>query len=644
MNMIKTQQNILLPIIRLFKAVPVTTTKLSAKGYALIKTKQEALMEETIKLGFIIAPEVVADCSDLKNLVKLVKEEVGISAEQLNSSFHKSWKKVRDASIEQLVIEQIMHYVTTYGFEALGCYNSDTVYIPFEKLEIPELDEKGVKLTVIKGITNKELKEKLLNLLGSGVALAEDTIADTVDVATYLDLNEEEISGIKNKEVKIALYDYLNLVPKNPTEFLRFAVYRATGKTLLIKNEEMVKEIKEGIKPNTLKLFNDYEKAHGLEKLAEVFLRFKPLFLAFKGSKQLNKKINKIGKLAKTNHKPMPEDYLNNVTAKLKADEKVSAVELKKELEKVNTFRKIRLAYALKFRTKDVNSILYKVRNGKGYATEFKPTDKVKTKKVLDVVLESIIKDVSKNVKGKKIYIPENMNYSLPATEKQFTGDFPSGSYVTVPKNMVVGIHWEDLKDHRVDLDLSLISPDTGKIGWDGDYRTEDTSILFSGDNTSAPNGASELFYIKRQKKQAFIMFVNYYNYNKEKPVPFKIVVAKEEPKDFGQNHMVDPNNLVSVAKTKIDQKEKILGLLVTTTNESRFYFAETNIGKSITAGNSDFVEHARKYLFNFYEDTIGLKDVLVKAGAKIVDKEKGCDINLAPESLEKDTILELMR
>ena len=62
------------------------------------------------------------------------------------------------------------------------------------------------------------------------------------------------------------------------------------------------------------------------------------------------------------------------------------------------------------------------------------------------------------------------MNYALPATEKQFTGDLPSGTSIRVPKDMVFGIHWENVPGHWVDLDLSVTSPFTGKVGWDGNY------------------------------------------------------------------------------------------------------------------------------------------------------------------------------
>jgi len=621
--------------IKLFKALPI---KVEGK-----KNLSEELLKKTIKRGFVFSPEVVHNYSnsELNNLITIIEKEIGLTGEQLNSSFHKSWGKIKDAKIEQLVFEQLIHYFTTYGFERLGIYDESSVYIPNEKLEIPELDE-DIKLTLIKGYTKEELKEKLLTLLNSGIALKEDTISDVTDVALFLELNEEEIESIRNKETKIILYDYLNLVPENPVEFLRYLVYQSTNKTLLIKNKAVIEEIKFSNNVKIAKLFLEYKNKFGLEKLAEIFYRFKPIFLAFRTNVRTKYVVNRIRRLARKYHKPMKEDYLNSVTSKINK-EPLDKKELETELNKVNIFRKIRLAYALKYRTKDTESILYRIRNGKGYAKEFNFEYQKEAKDILDTVLDSIIKDMSKNIKGKKIFMPKHITYTLPATEKQFTGNFPSGSYISVPNDMIFGIYWENVNHDRIDLDLSLINLEEGKIGWDSSYRTKDRGILFSGDITNAPRGASELFYIKGQLSNPYIMLVNYYNYEKDVKVPFKILVAKEKVDDFKQNYIVNPNNVLSIAKSEISQKENILGLVEPTTEGCRFYFAETSIGKSITSSGSEFVENARKYLFDFYRDTINLKDVLEKAGTKFVDEKEDADIDLSPENLEKDTILNLL-
>jgi len=292
--------------IRLFKALPIKTRQK--------KSPTEELLKKTIKRGFVFAPEIIANYSNYDELIKLAEEVFGITAEKVNASFHKSWKKVKEADIEQLIVEQIAHYLTTYGkkepikyllqkeffedwkvqnlsekifnlkdFDAGKIYDKNYVYIPEEVLEIPEVDIDEIKLVVIKGYTKQELKDKLLRLLNSGIALKEDTINDVVEVAIFLNLKGEEIETIKNKETKVILYGYLDMLPENPVEFLRFIVYEITGKTLLIQSKEMIEEIRDKKKNvRIIKLFKDYKKWYGLEKLATIFYRFRLIFLAIR--------------------------------------------------------------------------------------------------------------------------------------------------------------------------------------------------------------------------------------------------------------------------------------------------------------------------------------------------------------------------
>jgi hypothetical protein len=622
--------------IRLFKALPVE----SKQG----KIDEDEL-KQTISRGFIFAPEIVYHYPNMAQIIELVDKAYGRSSEQLNQTFHKSWAKVRDTSIEQLVIEQIFHYFTTYGFEALGIYDKDSVYIPHEQLNTPELGD-GIRLVIIRGYTRRELKEKLLGLLASGVALHEDTINDVLDIANFVGLSDEDIDHVHNKEVKAALYDSLGIVPSNPTEFLRYVVYKATKKTLLIKDPASVAAIKERDNLDIAGYFDLYEREFGLARLAEVFYRFKPLFLAFRTNSTLKKTINKIRRLAEQHHKPMPEDTLNTVTAQLRHDQPVMNDHFYQALETASLFRKIRLAYALKFRTTDADAILYRIRNGKSYATAFDFTNQVGAQVAYEAIMQSLTADIAKNVVGKKIFIPAGIKYGLPATEKQFTGNLPSGTSVELAKDMVAGIHWENVAENRIDLDLSLLSPEVGKIGWDGRYRSSEKEILFSGDLTDAPkpHGASELFYISQQAQGVFILVVNYFNFDPTVEVPFKILVAHEKPIHPTSHYTIDPNTIVALSNTTMKVKQKNLGIIVADETGCKFYFAESDLGGSRSARGGGYTEQARKYLLNFYTNSIVLNEVLADAGAELVGSATEADIDLSPESINKTSLLDLLR
>jgi len=665
--------------LKLFKALPITseTSKLSTqKAYANTRT-----IMNTLSKGYVLAPEIYNEYSVIGILINEIDEVLGLSGAQMNATLHKSWNKVKNASMYQLVLEQCLHYITTYGFEALGIYDESTVYFPYEKLEVPAIElTENLQVTIIRGLTKSELKARVLKLLQSGIALHEDTIKDVVTVCNFVGIDTNDLMSIKNKEVSIILYEQLKLVPRNPTEFIRYIVYKSTSETLLIKNRKLLGMIKASTVDVTY-LFERYAEQVGLEHLARIFNRYKPYFLAFKRSSatpqkmhtigsrvprsllrtvyapskapSINTYINKIRKLSKKYHAPMKRDYLNDVTSLIKSN-KIDGDTLAKALIEANIFRKIRLAYALRYRTKNPDSILYKVRNGKGYAKAFSFDAPLGlTTAVYNMVTQSIINDMKKKVDGKVIYIPEGLTYALPATEKQFTGNVPSGTCVEISEDMLFGVHWENTKGHRIDLDLSLMNAHVGKIGWDSSYRTSDRSIMFSGDVTDArgKNGASEVFFVQKGAYGNYLMQVNYYNYSKDVPVPYTLFVAKEKPRggthsgSLKNNYMVNPNNIVGVAKSKITDKQHILGLLESTREGCKFYYVQTAMGHNRSAKVTGVSEMSRKYLFNYYGDTISLNDILIDAGATIVTdpNTEGIEIDLSPQALTKDTIISLI-
>lgn len=628
--------------IRLFKAIPIPSSK--SKSTASVPKK---LLKETIPYGFIFTPNVYNTYSKQKllSITSDVHNALTLTETQTNSSFHKSWNKIKNTDLETLAIEQLVHYITTYGFERLGIYSSDTIYIPKEKLKVPNLQNE-LPLLVIKGLTKKELKEKLILLLSSGIALKAETISDAVEVGEYVGIEEKDIALIKNKEAAIHFYAKFGLVPHNPVEFLRYIVYLATKTTLLIKNKETINIIKAHKPERVEKCFFKYESSYSFIPLARIFLRFKPLFLAFRYTDELRSITNRLRKMANRYHQPMEKDFLNSVTEKM-SKKKIGRFyfkALETELSKVNIFRKIRLANALQFRINPSAYILYKIRSGKGWVEGFNKNTNVQANSriVLTKVLDNIAASISPKVKGKRILIPSFINYTLPATEKQFVGYFPDGTYIDVASDAVIGVYWENVQGKRVDLDLSLISSDGEKYGWNANWRSENADILFSGDMTDATNGASELYYIQRNDPNTFSVWLNDFTCNNTRNVPYKLFIAREKITNMKKNYVVDPNNVLLTVPSVIDNPQKTLGVVDISSSKFRFYFSETNLGKSISSSNTEFAEGARDYMVNKFQNNILLKDILKQAGATVISKGKA-DIDLSPEKLEKDSIINLL-
>jgi hypothetical protein len=283
---------------------------------------------------------------------------------------------------------------------------------------------------------------------------------------------------------------------------------------------------------------------------------------------------------------------------------------------------------------------------------------------MLGYVVDAIAEDIKEKVSGKTIYIPSAVHYALPATEKQFMGNIPANSYVSIPNDMVVGVHWFDTdgkeaekedffgysrrygyENGRVDLDLSLLSLNS-KYGWDGYYRNSTRDILFSGDVTAAPKpkGASEFFYLRDITNEAKLLYVNYFNF-RDSGVACKLIIASESVKNLAHNYMVNVNNIVASTNIYLSKKQNLLGMIIGVDGENRFYFSNTSIGNSITTRNNEVSMKVNKFMENSCQNIVEFSDVLVKAGATVVSErpDDGEYIDLSPEMLDKTTFLKLL-
>jgi len=641
--------------IKLYKKIPID----NIPNEIISPETAKLTIKETIPFGFILSNEIYVyfDAETIQEIIKIVKEELTLSGKEMNASFHKSWDKIKTASTQQLVVEQIAHYITTYGFENLGLgYNEDFVYIPNEPLNIPEITN-PIQIMIIKPCTFGWLYDKVIELVNSGIALEEETIKAVMDILITLEVNIDEINDIANKEVKTRLCKHYNILPENPIDFLRYLIYETTENTLLIKDAYTINTLKNVDEKIILNIFMEYLETYtdGYKNLASIFYRFKPLFLACKRTKMMNKIINKIRRFAKKYHVPMKEDYLNNITSMIKNRITIDYEVLINELAKVNTFRKVRLLEALNYRSNlENNSIIYKIRNGKSYATTLENINSsisYKYEFIALLIIDNIINDMKKNVEGKNIYIPKDIEYALPSSEKQFFGNIPSGSCINVNDgDIVFGVHWENIKNHRIDLDLSLTTLEE-KIGWDGVYRDEERSVLFSGDVTDAPKsggGASEMFYISKYKNGSYVNYLNFYNYMDNIDVPYKFYIGSQKVKDINRNFMINPNNVICVIPNVLKEQQNILGFVDNKEGQSKYYFVGIGSGKGRTINiNSTFQKEIFNFLLSKSKNSIKLNNILTEAGANVISKieeDVEIDIDLSPAMLEKDTIINLFQ
>ncbi|MBQ7454729.1 MAG: hypothetical protein IJS69_06755 [Selenomonadaceae bacterium] len=640
-------------VLNLFKAVPA----LDEKNFP----RKILDNEKNLADGFFITDRAFEACpcvADSK-LLSFIKDKFGYNIFELNQGFYKSFETVANSTPQKILANKLLHYMSTYGFENLGIFDRELVYIPRDVLELPA-DAKPVKVTVIDAISDEEIITRTKKIIQSGAALSDETLDDIISVIKFLGI-EVNADDVPNKELSVRLCELLNILPNDPVKFLRYMIYMTTSSTLLIKDDKTITALKNSASKFSGyyfdQFFSRYIDANGLGKLASVFHRFKPLWLAFKPhSNYLRTTINRMRKLADHYHKPAPPKFLEQLTACAAVD----VDKLKRELANITTYKKISLANAILYRQAAPQRIIYNIRNGKAFADDYRGNLNFDAQEILDVIINSIVEDISANVSGKKIFIPENFSYGAPVSEKNFVGNIPSGSsYTFGKKSVVVGVHWFNLveggEEVRVDLDLHFNSKKID-LGWHNDFNeenfinTKERKIIFSGDMTDAPiagGGATEAVFVGESLTDEVITVnLNHYNhYADSKPVPFKLVLADVAQEKIDRQYLLDAHEISYCVPGELSSGEMFLGCLTSNDlGEKKFYFFSRDMGNRIVARSGEMTDKIASAMRTTFETFLTLNEVLQKAGAVLEGvTADDCDINLDPAEVTKDILLGLI-
>ena len=502
-------------------------------------------------------------------------------------------------------------------------------------------DDSPFKVTIINYISNEEIEERIKKMLYSGMALNSKTIEELFVIISYNNIDFKDIiDNVKNKEMRLKLYEYYNTVPKHPEEFLKYEVYQATGSTMVVQNDTTIKIIS-----YSDARFDDFYKIDAT-KLASIFYRYKKIFLAFKkaarnrGNRKFCSFINQIRRLANKYHKPQKEKILDIITHKV-----VDIATLEKELENVSIFKKISLANAILFRRNNPEYIIYLVRNGLAHVEEYMSNFSV-SDEVLHTVMTSIINTIRPNVQDKTIFIPNNFVYALPTSEKMFWNNIPFNSSIILPPTVVVGVHWLDT-EYRTDLDFHMKS-EKYDISWYNYHSRQDlrdnNEVLFTGDMTAAPepDGATEAYYLGNNVCDDELISFTLNIYNGPKCVDFKFIVDECEPDRAEKNYLIKANTMKFCMDNYIDKPSMSIGFMdVSNPDKKVFYFSSSSISKSIAISYDEKAKCANSAMKTMVSSCLKLNDVLKMAGAKFEkEDDKDWDIMLDPKQVTKDTFL----
>jgi hypothetical protein len=560
--------------------------------------------------GFIIQPNAYW----AKDKITEFYEKERLSGNDLNKTFHKSWAKIKNSTRYELLIDQINHYVSTYGSDF-----RDEVYIPDEVLDIDGLK---LKFIVVNAYFVNEMKDKCLSLLRSGIALKEETINDVITILVdELDYTFTGSEGIRNKEAIIKIADMYGILPSDTMEFFRYIIYRATGESLLIKNHNMINKIKTS-NYNPSAQFKNF----GVEKLATIFNRFKPLFLAFKSKCPAT--INKISKLSKKYHTALVSNPLNEVTSRTLTDDDLHW------LDNATPFALFRALSICWNRMGNQDTFLYRIRNGKSFVKEGNQVNTAVPRDNYRFIM-TYLRD-KLDMDGSKVFLPKDIEYAIPTSEKMFVGNIPTGTRFYGEK-LAVGIYWENNWGAN-DLDLSGLNIG-GKVGWNSSYNQDGGSLMYSGDITNAPNGAVEYLYAQSGLKDPTLVLNNVYSGNHNSG--FKIIVGRGD--NINNNYMMNPENLFMEVMTESVEKQSILGIFmpVDSTTQS-FVLLNFGMGNSHVSGGGKMSELSTKALFQQWNNSLTLRDLLKDLNAEIVLDPEDDDFDFSLDKLEKDSFIEI--
>lgn len=599
--------SVITPLINMFNICPMS--------YITQVTELAEITQQGMKNGYLF--ESACD-------YEYAKAFLGSIDMKYNSTFYQTWSDVTNKSRLELLADQIIHYMTTYGTNF-----TMKEYVPNTYEGEPE----WTTYKVIKARTWHDLYAKCMDMLKSGIALKSETVKQLTDyIIAYSNhfMVNPEVDSIKNREAMVILCDTLGILPKDGAKLFAHIFYKTTGKTMIVNNRETRKLIQNTMSwtdhvytKNVVKIFNSLLDDNMIA-LASVFNRYKKLFLAFK-TPQTSNVINKISRLSKKYHVPMTRGFWETVLENNNMKEKFERIEA--EAEKANNFKLIQVMQAIREQVLTLSSDtpnMYIIRNGKVFIkdTEYNEDKTIRLGR-LSKIYNACENQLIKNLSTKKcaVKFPEHYSLACPTSEKNFIGDFPMGTSCKLGKESVIGIYWRNDWGTR-DFDLSYESVDGTRISWCNDYYNTKNNIVYSGDITNAPDGANEVIKFVADDTINGIVSVNRYNGNPNSK--YRLFFGTDnDPKSFDgdmRKYMVDPNNIKLEAEiNQGEMSQQSIGLVLN--NEFYFYNLSCGYGavKSAIRNTKKSSKECNDELITILNrrtmSAITLKDILLEAG-----------------------------
>lgn len=601
-------------ILKLFKSVVV---KHKART-----TEKEYDESDLIKQGILIDPIIFDNLSsaEAKEITDDAISLFGANSTKLNSTFWKKFSDVASMSELELRMHQLLHYMSTYGRGIVG--NESTTglqaYEP-DFLKDANIDVQH-ELVYISAITNDELKEKIKNMLTSGIALKQETNAALLRIIKIQNIKVDFIDEIRNREFMCQLCKELGLVPSIFDEFMRYLNYLITNSTMLIvKDERSYYNIALELRNNSFRratvgnAIEFYAHKYGVEAIATGYRRYFKFFSVIHKfmAKDTRTIINRANKLSKKKKNRIPRgesvlDHLENTNFSLNA--------IKNAVAKATTFKIVKALNSLKVDQPK----LYRIRNGK---TWLAMENKIRVDGIKNILLDEIKSRLDWS--DKVFYIPEGVDYAIPTSEKTFVGYMPYlSTFEFKGEDAIVGVAWEK----ECDLDLHTRLLNGISIGYESEHKSN--GVLFSGDmtHTNEYGYAAEFDHISHKDfDEPAIIDIN--NYRDGEDAKIDVFVGPDSVSTNKNQSIVNQLTAKSVLfKDKMDAYDKTLMVVLPTQDGFKAIFTGFNFTNVRTPTNSDLSKTLTQVLIDQAENALSFKDLAIELGAKVVTSSEKFD------------------
>lgn len=620
------------------------------KSY-IISKDQVRMSNKLLKKGIFVEPSLLSkfNFTDVNMLIN----QYGYDLKEVNSTFYKSFEEMKSKSEFELRIDQILHYLSTYG-EIKELRNHGDIYEPnsLEEAEIAAASKLLKAFVVIEHVNQKEFDKRYQSVIESGIAMNHNKVYDMFLIYDHFvdDYKEKfDINNIKNKELKTTIAQKYQLALKDVPDTIKIIAQEIFGSPLY--THSMIDSIESQLKysksksNNVSKILQNYVMTYGYKRFAQsanryrkLLLRLRRVFVYHNDSVGVSV-INKITRLAKTTKQVDALSDMMRVT-----EGSMSLVKFSQVIENMSIYQLIRLYNTINDRLLTLQETkeyvrLFKIRNGKVFVKKTVNDENAKslsdTLNAYMFMLKAQIKSVV-NVEDKIVVDPQIIKYAAPTSEKSFIGDIPEYSRYESENGLRIGVSW----NQESDIDLHSYNTDGRHSGWNGRYV--DDGSYYSGDMTclNKHGFAAEYFDFSENYNDTAQLTLSYYYLNKL--TSYKFILG--EPSS-NKKIMHDVDSIKHYVEMKYQGN---LGVVTKIDDKLNFVFNSGTVSSSRVPDDdlSVLAVHARERLI---KSRLMMSDLYDMLNVKVVnsidevdeaDHDKVIDLSIETLSLDKFTTL----